>query len=619
MKKFLLLTVLVLTLACLFVVSASAADELPYSTTNEWGTLITFDIGNTAISQLKDDGTIARTVLHDGNGKYYTVPTTCILSKAEAGGKPIFNFSWNDISTKLGFTVSKASIIRSEIPSDIAYVNNNEKESYNGCSNMIECIVNDGLRIWDNSERKIFAGCSSLKSIDISGMVLTNTNNAYSLFEYCSELESVVLPNAYEVDGVAVNYNTNYMFNGCFKLKQIENLSGFAKGVKIIKYKMFYNCYLLTKIELWNGLESIDNRTFSNCRSLTEIIFPDTVTTIGGTETAFEACTALKKIVFPSGAVTVGNYCFEKCTALTDVWMPGAGSTFAAQVFGQCGSSLSVNFYFTTATSTITISDKTNKDDPFITALGNEGDPRIKYNTPLSTKCTVFLGGHAGDDKADCTQGISCVACQTVIVTAFETHDTEITITYPKGFMAYGVKITDCSRDGCNAIYEKDEKVTPIVSTVGYSYREEGKGGLTCGFEISNDALKTYIDANPTVSVEFSLLVVNPKYLDEKGAFFKEDGTIDATQGAIQISVGSLKYATLGVKVTGFTVEQMSSIELAFALVAKVDGVVSVYQHTPETAKGVYSDTNGLKLDSVTVETVAPEFVAALKGKEEII
>ena len=250
-------------------------------------------------------------------------------------------------------------------------------------------------------------------------------------------------------------------------------------------------------------------------------------------------------------------------------------------------------------------------------ALSDEKRANGKYLVYDVTEC--FLYGHTAGDEADCTKGISCEVCSTVMVEAFEKHDTEIEITYPKGFMAYGVKITDCSRDGCNAIYEKDEKVTPIVSTVGYSYREEGKGGLTCGFEISNDALKAYINANPTASVEFSLLVVNPKYLDEKGAFFKEDGTIDATQGAIQISVGSLKYATLGVKVTGFTVEQMSSIELAFALVAKVDGVVSVYQHTPETAKGVYSDTNGLKLDSVTVETVAPEFVAALKGKEEII
>ena len=114
MKKILLLAISVLALTCLFAFSVSAADSINPSTSNEYGTLTTFDeaIGNTQISNLKDDGTVARTVLTDGNGNYYTIPTVYTLvehSKDRGDGVKgeMFNLSFGEISTKLGFTVSK--------------------------------------------------------------------------------------------------------------------------------------------------------------------------------------------------------------------------------------------------------------------------------------------------------------------------------------------------------------------------------------------------------------------------------------------------------------------------------------------------------------------------------
>lgn len=626
-KKLLLLTVLAMALVCLLALSVSA-DSVNPSTSDAYGTLTTFDdaIGNTQISNLKDDGTIARAVITDGNGNYYTVPTVYLLtehSKDRGDGVKgeMFNLSFGEITTKIGFTVSKNSIIRIEFPADIKFICNGD-ENLSGCSNMVECIMNDGVYFWDNGQRKVFTNCKKLKTIDISGMIIDQSNGTFSMFEYCYELEYVKLPNAYQkTDGTYMDYATNYMFHGCNKLKTIENMEDFFKGDKTLNYRTFSECWVLEELILPEGLEVIEGRAIGACKAITSIIIPDTVTEIGTNETVFESCTSLKKVVFPSGAVSVGAYAFEKCTALTDVWMPGAGSTFAGQVFGQCGSSLAVNFYFTTATSTITVSDTTNNKDPYITAINATSDARLKFNTPLSTKCTVFLGGHhASASTNDCTKDITCEDCQIVLVTAQDGHDIAVTIVYNDGFASVGVKTTDCTREGCT-VCDKTEEAPVIITAKGYSYKEEGNG-ISGGFEINTTALNAYKEANPGKSVVVSLLIVNPDYLDTSASFFDADGKSTATKGVIQVDISNTAYAKLDYMVSGFTLQYMQELELAFAIVVKVDNKVEVVQkqYTPEEVSGVkttYTDTAGIKLDSVTVESIAPEIVEALKKEQE--
>ena len=81
-KKILFMLALALTLCCMLAISVSA-DTIVTSDSDEYGELTIFDvaIGNTGIRNVKDDGTIARTVLFDGKS-YYTVPTTYILTES---------------------------------------------------------------------------------------------------------------------------------------------------------------------------------------------------------------------------------------------------------------------------------------------------------------------------------------------------------------------------------------------------------------------------------------------------------------------------------------------------------------------------------------------------------
>lgn len=363
-KKLLLLTVLVIALACIFAISVSAEDNIIKSSSDAYGELTTFDeaIGNTGISNLKDDGTIARTVLTDGNGNYYTIPTVYTLTESpkNSSGKvgEMFLLSFTEISEKLGFTVSKTSIVRIEFPSDIAFICANN-ENLSGCANMVECIVNDGLRIWEDKQLKVFTNCSSLATIDISGMVLEYDDCTFAMFENCTNLVSVKLPDAYN-DGTAyVGYATDYMFNKCYALKTIENFDGFMQGTTSINNYAFNKCYVLESIAtqkyaliLSEGVKSVGQNAFTECKALKYVSLPTTLTYVG--PAAFHSCTALEFVDFNDNQndIDFNNWGhFYGCTNLKAVSMPDKVDTITNRIFSKCTNLQAV--YLPSATVTI--------------------------------------------------------------------------------------------------------------------------------------------------------------------------------------------------------------------------------------------------------------------------
>ncbi len=551
-KKFLLSLVILAMLVCVFAISASA-DTIVSSTSDAYGELCVFDeaIGNTNISQLKDDGTVARTVLSDGNGNYYTIPTVCTLTESyknrgDGVTGEMFLLSFGEISSKLGFTVTKNSIIRIELPSDIKFICNGN-ENLSNCNNMVECVMNDGVRFWDNNnQRKLFTNCKKLKSIDVSGMIMEYNNTTFAMFEYCPELEYVKLPNAYQnADGTFIDYNTTHMFSGCNKLKTIENMDGFFKGDKTLNYKTFYNCYAMPEFILWDGLETIEGRAFGNCRAITEIVIPDSVTVIGTTETVFESCTALKKVVLPK-QVSLGSYCFEKCTALQAVWMPSQASTFGAQVFGQCGSGLNVTFYFTTAESTITVSNTSFNNDPFLTAIKAENDARLQYNTPTTTKCVVFFGNHTFD--------INTV--------------TDLVYT---SFLKNGTYYYSCPT--CDGYSEETPSAAPLFGCKGFSASQAGNG-ISLGFTVDSAAIDNYTSVTGK-TVKYGVFAGTQNNLGTNDIF---DATV--SEKVITAEIKRTDFTAFDIKVVGFETDEQKSASLALgAYVALTKGETTEYAY----------------------------------------
>ncbi|MCX5776007.1 MAG: leucine-rich repeat domain-containing protein [Firmicutes bacterium] len=80
-------------------------------------------------------------------------------------------------------------------------------------------------------------------------------------------------------------------------------------------------------------LTSIKPAAFEGCSSLTALVLPDTVTTIGD---SFLSGTAITSFVFPSGVTTINEYSFSNCANLTSVILPHDLYTIKSYAFENC-------------------------------------------------------------------------------------------------------------------------------------------------------------------------------------------------------------------------------------------------------------------------------------------
>ncbi|MCH5172120.1 MAG: leucine-rich repeat domain-containing protein, partial [Erysipelotrichales bacterium] len=183
-----------------------------------------------------------------------------------------------------------------------------------------------------------------------------------SAFSSCSSLTSIVIPSSVTSIG-------NYAFSGCTKLKTVTFESGSkleAIGIYVfndcgsLQYNEYGNCYYLgnnenpylalvkakdkdiTEVTISNNTKFIMSNAFEIYKSLTSIIIPSSVTSIGSL--AFCDCTNLQTVTFESGSKleTIGSYAFSGCNSLTSIVIPSSVTSIENSAFYGC---YSLTFY----------------------------------------------------------------------------------------------------------------------------------------------------------------------------------------------------------------------------------------------------------------------------------
>lgn len=188
------------------------------------------------------------------------------------------------------------------------------------------------------------------------------------MFEICGVLASVNMPTAKTVG--------EYAFNGCASLAAVDLSSAVSIG-----QQAFNGCTSLETLDL-PSVESVDAYGMRGCTALSSVSLPK-CKTIG--EYAFQSCPKLQRADL-SSAESIGAHAFQDIASLTDVVFPDNLPSVGEYAFFGCKVGGTLTFDAATAKNDITIGQS---------AFRYCSLSEISFNKSFSTAKKVTLNGYS--------------------------------------------------------------------------------------------------------------------------------------------------------------------------------------------------------------------------------
>ena len=181
---------------------------------------------------------------------------------------------------------------------------------------------------------------TALKTLNLEETKLEELGS--SAFNSCSALTQVTVPSTLKTMSQAV-----FMQSG---ITEVKNFAGTSVS-KLEKWTFWLSS--LIQIELPETLEIIDSQAFASCSELTRVGGLQNTKVTQILDGAFSGCSKLKNVIFPQTLLTLGGSAYSGCSALTSVTFNSNLKTIGANTFDGCLSLLQLTGLENTVVSSI--------------------------------------------------------------------------------------------------------------------------------------------------------------------------------------------------------------------------------------------------------------------------